>query len=293
MIPKEILAQIRRIYIVTSRLVNEIFTGRYKSVFKGQGIEFEEVRPYCFGDDIRYIDWNVTARTGIPYVKKFIEERELTVMLLVDLSYSCHFGTVEKLKRQLSAEICSLLTFSAIQNNDKVGLIIFTDKVEMFIPPNKGLRHGLRIVRETLYFHPEGKKTNISQAVEYLNKVCHRRTVCFILSDFFDQNMEKALSIANKHHDIIAIIINDPKERELPDVGLISLEDPETGETSLIDTSHPQVRERFTCHAKKLRENIEKMFKRINIDIIDLQTNTPYTIALLRFFKMREKRIGR
>jgi len=293
MIPKEVLAQIRRIHIVTSRMVTDVFAGRYQSVFKGRGIEFDEVRQYFVGDDVRCIDWNVTARTGIPYVKKFVEERELTVVLILDLSPSSYFGTREKLKRQLATEICSLLTFSAMQNNDKVGLLIFTDQVEKFVPPRKGVRHGMRILREALYFQPKGRGTDISQALEYLNKVCRRKTISFIISDFYAQGFEKPLSIANKHHDIIAVILTDPREIELPNVGILSLNDPESGEKFLIDTSNPKVRERFYRKAKEIRENRKKIFSRLGIDTIDVRTDVPYAKALFLFFRRREKRRGR
>ena len=293
MIPKEVLAQIRRIHIVTSRMVTDVFAGRYQSVFKGRGIEFDEVRQYFVGDDVRCIDWNVTARTGIPYVKKFVEERELTVVLILDLSPSSYFGTREKLKRQLATEICSLLTFSAMQNNDKVGLLIFTDQVEKFVPPRKGVRHGMRILREALYFQPKGRGTDISQALEYLNKVCRRKTISFIISDFYARGFEKPLSIANKHHDIIAVILTDPREIELPNVGIISLNDPESGEKFLIDTSNPKVRERFYRKAKEVRENRKRIFSRLGIDTIDVRTDVPYTKALFLFFRRREKRRGR
>jgi len=274
-------------------MVTDVFAGRYQSVFKGRGIEFDEVRQYFVGDDVRCIDWNVTARTGIPYVKKFVEERELTVVLILDLSPSSYFGTREKLKRQLATEICSLLTFSAMQNNDKVGLLIFTDQVEKFVPPRKGVRHGMRILREALYFQPKGRGTDISQALEYLNKVCRRKTISFIISDFYAQGFEKPLSIANKHHDIIAVILTDPREIELPNVGILSLNDPESGEKFLIDTSNPKVRERFYRKAKEIRENRKKIFSRLGIDTIDVRTDVPYTKALFLFFRRREKRRGR
>jgi len=274
-------------------MVTDVFAGRYQSVFKGRGIEFDEVRQYFVGDDVRCIDWNVTARTGIPYVKKFVEERELTVVLILDLSPSSYFGTAEKLKRQLATEICSLLTFSAMQNNDKVGLLIFTDQVEKFVPPRKGVRHGMRILREALYFQPKGRGTDISQALEYLNKVCRRKTISFIISDFYAQGFEKPLSIANKHHDIIAVILTDPREIELPNVGIVSLNDPESGEKFLIDTSNPKVRERFYRKAKEIRENRKKIFSRLGIDTIDVRTDVPYAKALFLFFRRREKRRGR
>jgi len=290
MIPKEILKQIRRIQIITSRMVTDVFAGQYQSVFKGSGMEFDEVRQYFPGDDVRSIDWNVTARTGEPYVKNFVEERELTVMLLLDLSRSGYFGTVNKLKRQLAAEICSLLTFAAMQNNDKVGLIAFTDRIEKFVPPRKGLRHALRIVREALYHKPQSKKTNISEALEYLNRVSRRRTVSFIISDFYDDGFEKLLSIATKRHDITAITITDPKEINLPDVGLIALCDPETENETLVDSSNPEIRKQFNENAMRIFEERSRCFKRIKVDSVDIRTDVPYSKTLFSFFRMRERR---
>jgi uncharacterized protein (DUF58 family) len=291
MIPKEVLRQIRRIEITTSRLVSDIFAGQYQSVFKGRGMEFDEVRQYFPGDDVRSIDWNVTARTGMPYVKKFVEERELTVMLLLDLSRSCYFATVNKLKRKLAAEICSLLAFSAIQNNDKVGLIAFSDRIEKFVPPRKGLRHALRIIREALYFRPQGKGTDISQALEYLNRVSRRRTVSFIISDFYDRGMEKPLSIANKRHDITAITITDPKEINLPDMGVVFFSDPERGNKFLVDTSNSKIRQSFNENATKVLEERRRMFNRINVDNVDVYTDVPYTQTLFTFFRKRQRRV--
>jgi len=293
MIPKEILKQIRRIQITTSRMVTDVFAGQYQSVFKGRGMEFDEVRQYFPGDDVRSIDWNVTARTGEPYIKKFVEERELTVIFLLDLSRSGYFATVNKLKRNLAAEICSLLTFAAIQNNDKVGLIAFTDRIEKFVPPRKGLRHGLRIVREALYLKPKNKKTNISQALEYLSRVSRRRTVSFIISDFYDDGFEKLLSIANKRHDITAITITDPKEIDLPNVGIITLCDPETGNEFLVDTSNQAIRKQFNENAIKMLQWRSNCFKRISVDSVDIRTDVPYNKALFSFFRMRERRARR
>ncbi|MFH1768521.1 MAG: DUF58 domain-containing protein [Candidatus Omnitrophota bacterium] len=291
MIPKEVLKQIRRIQITTSRMVSDVFAGQYQSVFKGRGMEFDEVRQYYPGDDIRSIDWNVTARTGEPYVKKFVEERELTVIFLLDLSRSSFFATENKLKRNLAAEICSLLAFAAMQNNDKVGLIAFTDQIEKFVPPRKGLRHGLRIVREALYLKPAGKKTNISLALEYLNRISRRRTVSFIISDFYDHGFERVLSIANKRHDLTAITLTDPREITLSDVGIISLIDPESGREFSLDSSNLTVRGSFSDNAKKIFKEREMMFKRINVDSVDIRTDVPYGKALFTFFKMRERRL--
>jgi len=289
-IPKEILKKVKRIEIQTRGLVNDVFSGEYHSVFKGRGMEFSEVREYQIGDDIRTIDWNVTARQGHPYVKVFEEERELTVMLLVDVSSSGEFGTFEQMKGEIAAEICALLAFSAIKNNDKVGLIIFSDQVEKFIPPKKGKSHVLRVIREILYHEPEGTKTNITEALEYLSHITRRRAVVFLVSDFMSSGYEKALQIANRRHDMVAITITDPREIELPNVGFIELEDAETGETFLVDTSSAGVRSEFaeTTHANI--EEREKLFRSLNVDYIDIRTDQSYIEPLIRFFRMRAKR---
>jgi uncharacterized protein (DUF58 family) len=291
MIPKEILQKIRRIQIVTSRMVNDVFAGQYHSVFKGKGMEFYEVREYQHGDDIRSIDWNVTARTGHPYVKKFIEERELTVMILLDASGSSYFGSVKQLKIQLAAELCSVLAFSAIQNNDKVGLLIFTDRIEKFIPPRKGLRHVLRVIREALYYKPEGCGTDIAKALDYLNRVSKRRTITFIISDFFSPGFRRLLGVANKRHDVVAITLTDPREIDLPDVGVISLRDAETQEHCLIDTSNARFRTRYQQEALARKLNRENTFRSLKVDSIDVCTDRPYARELIRFFKMRERRL--
>lgn len=291
MIPKEILQQIRRIQITTSRMVTDVFAGQYQSVFKGRGMEFDEVREYQVGDEIRSIDWNVTARMGHPYIKKFMEERELTVMLLLDLSGSVYFGTVNKLKRQIAAEICSVLAFSAIRNNDKVGMIIFTDRIEKFIPPKKGVRHVLRIIREALYFNPQGKKTDIPVALEYLNKVCKRSTVSFVVSDFYAPEFEKPLSIANKRHDLVSITITDPKEMDLPNIGLAQFDDPETGKTFNLDTSNEDLRRNFRQNALKIIDERKKTFERLGVDNVDIRCDIPYNRTLFKFFRMRERRL--
>ena len=290
MIPKEILKKVKRIEITTRGLVNDVFSGEYHSVFKGRGMEFSEVREYQVGDDIRTIDWNVTARMGHPFVKIFEEERELTVMLLVDVSSSGNFGTHERMKGEIAIEICALLAFSAIKNNDKVGLIIFTDEIEKFIPPKKGKSHVLRVLRELLYHEPKGHQTDISGALEYLNRITKRRSVVFLVSDFISSGYEKALQIANRRHDIVAITITDPREMEMVDVGFVELEDAETGEVVLVDTSNTEVR---NLYARKSSDDVkerEKLFQSINIDHIDIETDKPYIERLIRFFKMRAKR---
>ncbi len=290
MIPKEILKKVKRIEITTRGLVNDVFSGEYHSVFKGRGMEFSEVREYQIGDDIRTIDWNVTARQGHPFVKVFEEERELTVMLLVDVSSSGEFGTFKQMKGEIAAEICALLAFSAIKNNDKVGLIIFSDKVEKYVAPKKGKSHVLRVVRELLFHEPQGTQTNISEALEFLSRVTRRRSVVFLVSDFISSGYEKALQIANKRHDMVSITITDPREVELPNVGFIELEDAETGETFLVDTSSAEVRSAFAGTTSAAIEQREKLFCSLNVDYIDIRTDQSYIEPLMRFFRMRAKR---
>ena len=291
MIPKEFLRNIRRIQITTSRMVTDVFAGQYQSIFKGRGIEFEEVREYLPGDEIRSIDWNVTARMGHPYIKKFVEERELTVMLILDMSPSSYFGTVKQLKVQLAAEICSVLAMSAIRNNDKVGFIAFTDRAEKFVPPRKGLRHVLRVIREALYFKPSGRGTDINAALEYLNKVSSHRTVSFIISDFYAPDFKKILSVSNKRHDIVAITITDPKELELPPLGLLQLEDPETNKIFTLDTSDKKLRREYSDNASKRIKDRAMLFNSVNVDSIDVRTDVPYAQSLFKFFRARERRM--
>jgi len=290
MIPKEILKKVRRLEITTRGLVNDVFSGEYHSVFKGRGMEFSEVREYQIGDDIRTIDWNVTARNGRPYVKVFEEERELTIMLLVDVSSSGEFGTVDQMKGEIAVEVCALLAFSAIKNNDKVGLIIFTDKIEKFVPPRKGRSHVLRLLRELLYFKPENRQTDISLALEYLSRVARRRSVVFLISDFMSKGFERELRIAKERHDIVALNIIDPRELSLPDLGYIELEDAETGEQILLNTRDPQVRRQFGEKAAGAVAKRKKMFRAMNIDAVFLDTGKPYIEPLMTFFRMRAKR---
>ena len=292
MIPKEILKKVKRIEIATRGLVNEVFSGEYHSVFKGRGMEFAEVREYQVGDDIRNIDWNVTARSEHPYVKVFDEERELTVMLMVDVSSSGNFGTANQMKGEVAAELSAVLAFSAIKNNDKVGLMIFSDKIEKFIPPRKGKQHVLRVIREILYFKPEDSRTDLNVALEYLSRVIKRRSIVFLISDFLTEEYEKSLQIANKKHDIIAIDIIDPREVEIPSVGLLELEDAETGETIMIDTSNPAVRGSFYSQSKTERETREKFFKSIGVDNINIYTDKSYVEPITKFFRMRAKRMA-
>jgi len=291
MLPKEIIKKIRRIEITTSKLVTDMLAGQYESVFKGRGIEFDEVREYQPGDEIRSIDWNVTARMGHPYIKKYIEERQLTVMILLDASGSSYFGTSKRLKSELAAEVSAVLAFAAIQNKDRVGLIIFTDRIEKFIPPRKGLQHVLRVIREALYFKPKSRGTDIAGAMKYLDSVTTRRAVTFIISDFFAKNFKKPLSIASKRHDVVAITITDPREQALPNAGIVELEDAEKGTIFLIDTSKTALREKYASRAARLAEERRELFGSINVDHIDIQTDKPYIEEFIKFFKMRKRRI--
>ncbi len=293
MIPKEIIQKIRRIQITTSRKVTDVFAGQYQSVFKGVGMEFDEVREYLPGDDIRSIDWNVTARMGHPYIKKFVEERELTIMILLDVSMSCRFGTSSRIKNELAAELCSVIAFSAIQNNDKVGMVTFTDTPEKFIPPRKGKRHVLRVVREAIYNKPKGSKTDINAALEFLHRVTPRRTITFLVSDFFSADFRKTLAITNKRHDVIAVTITDPAEIELPRAGIVKLHDAETGRPYTIDTSNEVTRDIYKRLSEKRIKERDILFRSVNVDSIDIRTDSPYAEPLVRFFRMRERRLAR
>jgi uncharacterized protein (DUF58 family) len=290
MLTSEQLKAVRKIQIRTSHLVSDLFAGQYHSVFKGHGMEFTEVRHYMPGDDIRTIDWNVTARTGLPHVKRFVEERELTVMLLVDTSASTHFGTVKQLKSEMAAEMAALFAISAITNNDKVGLILFSGQVELALPPKKGTRHVLRVIREVLSFTPRGGGTNISAALEYLTRVTKRRCVTFVISDFLDANARLALKIANRRHDVIGIVLDDPLDMALPDVGLIALQDAESGEHLVLDTGDARVRRAYEERAAATRRERDRMLRGIDVDAVVVRTDRAYTEALLRFFRMRERR---
>lgn len=291
MIPTEILKKVRRLEITTRGLVNEVFSGEYHSVFKGRGMNFSEVREYQFGDDVRSIDWNVTARMGHPFVKVFEEERELTVMLVVDASSSGEFGSVERMKGEIAVEICALLAFSAIKNNDKVGLIIFTDQVEKFVPPRKGRAHVLRVLRELLYYQPVHRSTDIGLALEYLTRVTRRRSVVFLVSDFLSRGFERPLRVASRRHDLVAIHVDDPRELELPDVGYIELEDAETGERLVVDTRDTQVREDFAARVRDDYAKRERFFRSISVDSINISTSGAYVESLIRFFQLRARRL--
>jgi len=290
MISQDAIKKIRRIQIRTRRTVNEILAGQYQSAFKGQGMEFREVRSYVPGDDIRSIDWNVTARTGEPHVKVMAEERELTVALLVDMSGSGRFGSVSRLKNELAAELCAVLALSAINNNDKVSLLIFTDDLELYVPPQKGSRHVLRIIREVLYFQPKGRATNITRALNYLNRVISRKAVVFLVSDFMDQGYEDALRVTAKRHDVIAVSVSDPREMSLPDAGLVAVADSETGRELLINTGDRKLREAYAQKAREETAAREEIFRRNRIDSLRLSTDKSYVDELYRFFKLRERR---
>jgi len=287
---QELLKKVRKIEIKTRGLSNHIFSGEYHTVFKGRGMSFSEVREYQFGDDIRMIDWNVTARFNHPFVKIFEEERELTVMLLVDVSESSFFGTVNQFKNEMLTEICAVLSFSAITNNDKVGVIFFSDIIEKFIPPKKGKSHILRIIRELLNFHPVKKGTHISEALRYLNNVMKKRSITFVLSDFMDKNFKDALSIANKKHDIVGVHVYDPRETELPDIGLIRVKDAETGNLIWLNTSSQKMRDNYKKQYKDYFENCRSSFLKSGADLISIKTSESYVNALLKFFKKREAR---
>jgi uncharacterized protein (DUF58 family) len=293
MLPAEILRRVRRIEIRTNRLVNESLAGEYHSVFKGRGMEFSEVREYQFGDDIRSIDWNVTSRMGHPYVKKHVEERELTVILLVDFSASGQFGTRRRFKREIEAEICALLAFSAIKNNDRVGLIAFTDRIEKFLTPRKGKDHVLRVIREVLYFRPQGRATDIGGALQHLYRTITKRSVVFVISDFLGTGYESPLRVAARKHDVIAITVTDPREEDLPPIGLVDLEDTETGTTVLVDASDRRTREQVRRWAAERRAGREALFRSIGVDALELFTDRPYDVPLVRFFHRRARRLAR
>ncbi len=288
----EILKKIRTLEIKTRGLVETAFAGDYHSVFKGRGMNFDEVREYQPGDEIRAIDWNVTARMGNAFVKKFTEERELTVMLVVDVSASGSFGSTTQSKRELAAEVACLLAFSAIRNNDKVGLLLFTDRVELFIPPKKGRSHTLRIIREILFFEPEGRGTEPGPALDYLNKIVTRRAVVFFISDFQAPDFSRALAVSGRRHDFIAIEIQDERERSLPNVGIITLEDAETGDQIEINTADRKTRTLFADAAVEHETELSRTLRKNNIDAIALQTGRDYLPALRSFFKQRERRLG-
>jgi uncharacterized protein (DUF58 family) len=291
MIPKEVLKKIRHIEIRTSRLVNDLFGGEYQSVFKGQGIEFADVREYVPGDDIRSIDWNVTARSEKPFVKKFVEEREMTVLFVVDMSGSQYFGSGDKLKSEVAAEITALLAFSAVKNHDKTGLLICTDEVEKYVPVKKGRNHVLRVVREILFYEPRRKKTRLAAALEFLSQILTRTAVIFLISDFMDTGYEKSLKVLSRRHDVIAIHLKDRRESAIPPMGLMELEDGETGERMLIDTSVGALRQHMSRTAQQKEEQLDKFFKSLRMDRVTIASEASYVEPLMRFFKIREQRL--
>ncbi len=290
MISEELAKKIRILQITTRKVVNDVLAGEYGSVFRGRGMEFDEVREYMPGDEIRTIDWNVTARTGTPFVKRFVEERELTVMFVVDLSASGEFGSVRKLKSEVAAEFCSLLAFSAVKNNDKVGLIVFTDQIEMYIPPKKGTQHVLRVIRELLNFKPRQASTDIEGALDFLGKVTKKRSVVFLVSDFQAEGFEKPMRVIGKRHDLIAVTVVDPREVRLPNVGLVELEDAETGEIVLVDTGSAGIRKRFERLGREQSARFRELFSSMGVDQIEVMTDRDYVPNLVRFFRSRERR---
>ena len=284
----ELLKRVRKIEIKTRGLSRNIFAGEYHSAFKGRGMTFSEVREYQYGDDIRNIDWNVTARHNRPYVKIFEEERELTVMLMIDVSASRNFGTISKLKKNQITEIAAVLAFSAIQNNDKIGVIFFSDKIEKFIPPKKGRTHILHIIRELIDFYPEDKQTDIEQALEYMTNSIKKRCTCFVISDFIDEHdFAHALAIANRKHDVVALRVYDPRENQLPPVGMMYLRDAETGEQMWVDTSDKKLREAYEKYAFVREKELDAIFKRSGVDVANIRSDEDYVRALITLFKKR------
>ncbi len=290
MISKEILSKIRKLEIHTKGLVNNIFSGEYQSAFKGRGMEFSEVREYTFGDDVRQIDWNVTARSSEPYIKVFEEEREQTLMLCVDISPSGFFGSHSQTKMELSIEICAVLAFSAIKNGDKVGLVLFSDQIEKVVPPKKGRTHVLRLIREMCTTEPKGQSTNIGDALSYVNRLLTRRAILVLASDFQDQNFEKQHKITTRKHDLVNLVINDKLEEDLPDIGIVPFRDAETGKESLVDTSSKKVREAYRKRVQERKKSLQEYFLKNKMDSIDVYTNESYIRPLLNFFQRRIRR---
>jgi uncharacterized protein (DUF58 family) len=288
---REVLRAVRRIEIATRQAVNAELAGRYHSVFKGQGMAFSEVRPYAPGDDIRHIDWNVSARHDNLFVKQFVEERELTVMLCVDMSGSGEFGTRGKPKRRLLAEVGALVAFSAIKNNDRVGLLLFTDEVELYLPPRKGRKHVLRVIREIVEASPRGRKTSIAAALAFLSRVQKRKSVCFLLSDFIDEGWDRPLSIAMARHDVVAMRVTDPAELELPDLGLVELVDAETGRSRLVDSSSKVVRAAYKKKREAEQNAVKRKLAQLGCDLVDLATNKDYVAPLVGFMRARSRRL--
>lgn len=292
-VPPEILRQVKLIELRTRGLVNSVFTGEYRSVFKGQGMEFSEVREYQPGDEVRTIDWNVTARMGRPFVKRYVEERELTVMLAVDLSGSERFGTIDRFKSELASELAAVLAMSAVRNNDRVGIVLFTDRIEYVVPPRKGRKHVLRIMRDLLSFEPVGKGTDIVGVIDHLARALKQKAIVFLISDFVAENIEHPLKILAQHHDVVAVTVEDPSERELPNVGLARFVDPETGENIEIDTSSAIVRSEYSRQVTTERDERRHLLRRLAIDEVPVRTDGNYIEPLLRFFRSRETQARR
>lgn len=290
MLPKDVIAKLRRLEIRTGRIVNEIFAGQYESVFKGRGMEFSEVREYFPGDDVRSIDWNVTARMGHPYVKKFVEERELTILLAVDASASTAFGTRSQAKADLAAELSGVLAYTAVKNHDRVGALLFTDRVEQYIPPATGSSHLSRILRDVLYARPQGRGTDLNPALDFLNEVLKRRAIVFLISDFYAPDHERALAVTNKRHDVIACEVHDPGEALLPPIGWLAVEDAEGERSRLVWAGSEAARRAFAAAATAEREQIRERFRRLGVDHIELSTDRSYVEPLLKFFRMRARR---
>lgn len=293
MIPPELLRKVRRIELRTGRLVDSLMGGAYHSAFKGRGMEFEEVREYQPGDEVRSIDWNVTARAGRPHIKRFREERELTVLLLVDVSSSESFGSTTQKKNELIAEFGALITLAAMRNDDKVGMALFTDRVEQYVPPKKGRRHGLRLIRDLLAYEPESRGTDLAAALTFLGRVLRRRAVVFLISDFIADGFERDLSAARSRHDVIAVRVGDPREAVLPDVGLVTLEDSETGEVVLVDTASARFRAEFEQEGLRFRKEQSDRMRSLKVDQLNITTGADYTTELSRFFRSRERRSAR
>jgi len=289
----EVLRQVRLIELRTRRLVNSLFAGEYRSIFKGQGMEFAEVREYLPGDEVRAIDWNVTARMRRPFVKRYVEERELTVMLVVDLSGSSRYGTVSRFKSEMATELAAVLTMSAVRNNDRVGVLLFTDHVEHVVPPGKGRRHALRIIRDVLVHRPQGRGTNVGQALEYLSHLLPHRSIVFLISDLFDPGVERPLKYLAQRHDVVVAPLEDPSEWSLPDVGVARFVDPESGRVVTVDTSSPRVREQFRKASEGERAERRQLLRRLSIDEVPVNTRDGYLEALLRFFRARGRRVRR
>jgi uncharacterized protein (DUF58 family) len=290
MLPEELVKKIRTIQIFTKRAVDASFAGQYESVFKGRGMQFDEVREYMPGDDIRDIDWNVTARTGKAYIKRFVEEREMTLLFVVDLSASGEFGTVDKMKNELAAEFCAVLAFAAAKNNDKVGLLIFTDRVELYIPPKKGSRHVLRLIRELLAFKMPQRQTDIPMALDYVAKVTRKRATVFVVSDFLGTHFKQSLNLLSRRHDVVAVPVRDRVEIAMPDVGLIEFQDAETGEMILIDTASRRFRNTYGKQSSEHFDELKGMMRAVGVDCIPITTDKPYIQDLVNFFHMRHRR---